>query len=236
MVTSQQFPNLGAALVTNEGLITQEWRQFLLTLWARTGSAVGGNAILTGTITAYAGAIAPGGWLLCDGSEVARALYPNLFSLIGSSFGSPSNNKLFKLPNATGKSLFGTGAGFSFGTLGGSSDVTLETKNIPAHTHEVSDTGHTHAVTDTGHTHVVTDPGHTHASIVAANVNTAGAVAGSSVAGATASAITGITLASAASGIAIASANQGVTVLPSGEGAAFKINPPYLVVNWIIKV
>jgi hypothetical protein len=36
-----------------------------------------------GSILTYAGVNAPPGWLLCDGSEVSKTLYPRLFSVIG---------------------------------------------------------------------------------------------------------------------------------------------------------
>ena len=40
-----------------------------------------------GMITPYAGAVAPKGWLLCDGSEVLIADYPDLFRVIGFTYG-----------------------------------------------------------------------------------------------------------------------------------------------------
>ena len=65
-----------------------------------------------GSIIPYGGATAPAGWFICDGTELVRSTYPELFAVIGTSFGTPSDNTKFKLPDlreATTKGIGLTG-------------------------------------------------------------------------------------------------------------------------------
>jgi hypothetical protein len=55
------------------------------------------------------------GWLLCDGREVPRAFLPELFSIIGTSFGHGDGVNTFNLPDARG-AISGS-VGQSFDTL-----------------------------------------------------------------------------------------------------------------------
>ena len=48
-------------------------------------------------------------WLLCNGQEVSRIEYSELFELIGTNFGSGDNSKTFNLPDYQGKFLRGLG-------------------------------------------------------------------------------------------------------------------------------
>lgn len=52
-----------------------------------------------GTIVPFGGSGAPTMFLLCDGSEVAKATYPELYEVIGDAFGSASDATLFRLPD-----------------------------------------------------------------------------------------------------------------------------------------
>lgn len=52
-----------------------------------------------GTIVPFGGAGAPTMFLLCDGSEVAKASYPELYAVIGDVFGTASDATLFRLPD-----------------------------------------------------------------------------------------------------------------------------------------
>jgi microcystin-dependent protein len=63
-----------------------------------------------GSVTAYAGVLAPQGWLLCDGSEVLASDYPELFSVIGYTYGDPTiliGSGTFKLPDLRGRFALG---------------------------------------------------------------------------------------------------------------------------------
>jgi hypothetical protein len=56
--------------------------------------------VLPGMITQYGSAVAPAGYLLCDGSEHVRATYLDLFNVISTSYGS-SGLLTFRVPNLT---------------------------------------------------------------------------------------------------------------------------------------
>ena len=119
------------------------------------------------------------GWLLCNGGEISIYQYPELYSLMGSTFGSAAPG-FFKLPDARGRVL-GTvqqSTGTSYWCVGqspGEETHTLIVEEIPSHTHTVSDPGHVHAITDPSHAHAITDPTHSHTYL---GVNSQGAASG----------------------------------------------------------
>ena len=55
-----------------------------------------------GVIMPYAGITPPGGWLLCNGQEVNREAYQNLFAVINVSYGIGDGNTSFNLPDLRG--------------------------------------------------------------------------------------------------------------------------------------
>jgi hypothetical protein len=55
-----------------------------------------------GMLQMYAGSTAPNGWLLCDGRAVSRTEFPQLFALIGISYGAGDGSTTFNLPNPDG--------------------------------------------------------------------------------------------------------------------------------------
>lgn len=60
-----------------------------------------------GIVLPYAGATAPAGWLLCDGTSYIRANYLRLFNAISTAHGSNANNT-FNVPDYRGRFLRGT--------------------------------------------------------------------------------------------------------------------------------
>lgn len=82
----------------------------------------------------------PAGWLLCDGSSIATATYPALFTALGYSYGGAGAN--FNLPNLVGS--FAKGSATQTATTGGSNNHTLTTAQLPSHDHGITDPGHTH--------------------------------------------------------------------------------------------
>jgi microcystin-dependent protein len=67
---------------------------------------VGDLGIPVGTILPYAGAVAPYGYLLCDGGEQERAKYRNLYNVIGDTYGTPFRGEdelTFVLPDMRGR-------------------------------------------------------------------------------------------------------------------------------------
>ena len=52
-----------------------------------------------GTISPFGGSVIPNGYLLCDGAEVLKTAYAELYAAIGDAFGIASDNTKFKLPD-----------------------------------------------------------------------------------------------------------------------------------------
>lgn len=59
----------------------------------------------------YAGATAPNGWLLCDGSQVSRVDYKTLFDSIGTTWGAGDGSTTFNVPDIRGRAPIGAGTG-----------------------------------------------------------------------------------------------------------------------------
>jgi len=69
------------------------------------------SGVPAGTISAFAGTSVPDGWLLCDGSEISRTTYPDLFTTVGGSWGYGDNSSTFNLPDLRGVFLRGVDDG-----------------------------------------------------------------------------------------------------------------------------
>ena len=210
----QGFPNINQPLAGPNGWITRPWLQLLISLWNRTGAAVGGSTVPSGVVMDFAGIEAniPPGWLKC-GQTVSAAAFPNLFTAIGYTWGGSGDN--FSLPP---QNVFSKGVGSdAVGSTGGAATIALSVGDLPAHNHPIIDPGHGHAITD---------PGHVHTALVASSTNTAGAAAGAAVAGNTGSAMTGIT---------INSDTTGITTGDTGTGTPVSILPPDATFIKIIK-
>lgn len=111
-------------------------------------------AIPSGTLTAYAGASAPTGWLLCYGQAISRTTYSDLFSAIGTTWGSGDGSTTFNVPDLRGRlvagadNMGGSAAGrlgsgatggitgsATVGATGGEQSHQLTTAELAAHTH-----------------------------------------------------------------------------------------------------
>lgn len=90
-----------------------------------------------GMVTPFAGSTAPDGWLLCDGSALNQNEYPDLYAVIGNSYGGSGNT--FNLPDLRGRAPFGYHAQqdtFStLGSTGGTVDHQLTVEEMPEHNH-----------------------------------------------------------------------------------------------------
>ena len=70
-----------------------------------------------GAILAYGGTTAPTGWLFCQGQQVSRALYSELFAVIGTTYGSGDGSTTFNLPDFRGRTAIGEGTGTASGAV-----------------------------------------------------------------------------------------------------------------------
>ena len=71
-------------------------------------SAATSPSVLAGTILPFAGTAVPDGYLLCNGAEVSRTDYANLFAAIGTKYGAGDGSTTFAVPNLDGRVLQGT--------------------------------------------------------------------------------------------------------------------------------
>ena len=169
-----------------------------------------------GSLMKYFGTTDPSGWVICDGEERdnSTGLYNILISLgIGSST-TTSTTTTYTPPNLKNRMLYGSSNGVTQ-IPGGSSTVALSDSNLPSHTHtiDISDNGHSHNVATT--------------SIQGANGLSMGAhqlwgpwAGNNSIKLTAQNNTTGI------------SASAGYT----GSGSSFSILPPYVTVNFILKI
>ena len=80
--------------------------------------AVQPSVIPCGIIQMFAGATAPNGWLVCDGSTVSRSAYSDLFKIIGTTYGAGNSNTTFTLPDMRGRFAMGAGTGTGLNSSG----------------------------------------------------------------------------------------------------------------------
>ena len=102
--------------------------------------ALDGNPI--GTILPYSKSTAPTGYMICDGSAISRTTYAELFSIIGTTFGSGDGSTTFNIPNLKGRVPVGydsTQTEFdTLGETGGEKTHTLTIAEMPSHDHNVA--------------------------------------------------------------------------------------------------
>lgn len=98
----------------------------------------------------------PDGYHLCDGSSLSKDEYPSLFAVLGTTFGGSGNS--FKLPDMQGLFVAGKGANSynDIGAKGGANAVALGISNMPKHNHNTSNSTTDGAITTSlngKHTH-----------------------------------------------------------------------------------
>jgi microcystin-dependent protein len=103
---------------------------------------------MIGLIFPFAGdaSLIPDGTLLCDGASYLRTSYPDLFAVIGVTWGSVDGSH-FNVPDLRGRVPLGVGHGsglspYVLADTVGEETHTLVSGEMPSHTH--TDTGHTH--------------------------------------------------------------------------------------------
>lgn len=96
----------------------------------------------TGAVIAFAGSAAPTGYAICDGSELSRSTYANLFAVIGTTYGSGDGSSTFNVPDLKGRTIVSYDAGQTefdaLGETGGSNTHTLTSAELATHSHSYS--------------------------------------------------------------------------------------------------
>ena len=173
-----------------------------------------------GAIIMYGAASAPTGYLKCDGSNVSRSTYADLFTAIGTTYGSGDGSLTFGIPNLESR--------FPIGYDGGSSYALAGTGGAITDTPTLSGTNAGTAITE------AQLPSHTHDSW--GNTWPSGSWTGGT--GTTQSSVTQtsgtLTTTSTLRTLATGSGNTH-THTWTGTSTAVDTVPPYLVVNYIIK-
>jgi microcystin-dependent protein len=194
------------------------------------------NLVPPGTVTQFAGATAPTGYLLCQGQSLSTTTFGNLFNVIGYTYGGSGSS--FLLPNLQNRVPVGKGPDTEFdvlGETGGAKTVTLTEAQMPSHTHTTPNHSHTFSATtnSTGsHSHgfVLQNPGWVgggfNAVLMSALNNqytNGGQTGGTQDAGAHTHTVSGTT------------SNSSPTTNSTGSGGAHNNLQPYIVLNYIIK-
>ena len=122
--------------------------------------------ILAGTISMWAGAAAPAGWLFADGEPTNRTNYAALFAICGTTYGAGNGSTTFNLPDFSGRTAVGTAdtlaLGASSGTVSAGGSITTGSSttgiygSLSPTSVGVKDAGGADCVT------TLNDPGHTH--------------------------------------------------------------------------
>lgn len=96
-----------------------------------------------GGIIFWAAPTLPDGWLICNGQQVSRTTYANLYALWGTLHGAGNGSTTFTLPNMQGRVPLGSGQSsatspnYVFNITGGEDEHILLDTEIPAHTHSI---------------------------------------------------------------------------------------------------
>lgn len=181
----------------------------------------------------------PVGWLECDGRALSPADHPRLFAVIGTAYGGDGVDS-FNLPDLRGRVPLGRSAFHAVGQQVGaeSVSVTLDSANLPSHTHTATFTSGT-ASSTTASVAIPAYDGSTSASVAhtpSPSVTLTNAFSGTTAAKVYSTAAATTTLKPFSAPVSLPSISGTVAVSNSGSGQALNIPtlPPVLVMTYII--
>jgi len=135
-VSAQALPNPGQVVPIGS----------LVTPSGPAGPPGGGAEV--GSIKYWPSVTPPSGWGLLDGAAVSRTMYPELFALIGTTFGAGDGSTTFNKPDARSRFIlsYGQGVGTSppnltlrnLGDIGGEEKHQLLIAEITTHSHPIA--------------------------------------------------------------------------------------------------
>jgi microcystin-dependent protein len=168
-----------------------------------------------GNITIFAGNFAPANYMLCQGQLLSINTYAALYAILGTIYGGDGMST-FGLPNLLDRTAIGAGrstAGTTYveGQTGGNNTVSLNSSNVPLHTHPQTSFS---------------------ASFAVSNVNATQA----SPVGNVPAVIPSETDYNTGASTTMAISTYSSTTVPAGSGGPVTITSPYLAMNYIIAV
>lgn len=111
----------------------------------QTGGGADYDAAPVGAMFDYPSLTPPIGYKICDGSELSRTEYSELFSVIGTTYGSGDGSNTFNLPNRLGRLSIGYNSDDddfnALGKTGGSKTHTQTIGEMPRHQHNIGRSG-----------------------------------------------------------------------------------------------
>lgn len=112
-----------------------------------------GGLALVGSILMYGGASAPLGYLVCDGSAISRTTYAELFGVLSTNYGTGDGSTTFNLPDLRQRFPLGKAASGTGNALGGTGGSIDHTHTAPAHYHGMGTGADLNITASGGHTH-----------------------------------------------------------------------------------
>ena len=97
---------------------------------------------MVGEVRMYGAPTPPEGWFNCDGSELSRVDYADLYSVIGTTFGDGDGSTSFNLPDFRDQVPGGFSVDNDIGATEGKDEWTAA--DLPAHNHTTGNDTHTH--------------------------------------------------------------------------------------------
>ena len=183
------------------------------------------HLVPTGAGMVWYSSTAPSGWLICDGTAVSRVTYAALFEVIGITYGAGDGVLTFNLPDLRQRFPLGKAASGTGSTLGSTGGNINHTHTGPSHTHSLSGS----TASENVHTHN------------AGGLDTSETAMGQEVQSGTGVFVphidhthhvdTHLTTSGSAHSHGVGSLATG----SAGTGDTGTANPPYQVVNYIIK-
>ena len=104
--------------------------------------------VTTGSVIPWSSGSIPSGFLECNGSNISRSTYADLFAVVGTTYGAGDGSSTFGLPNLQDNVVVGKSPGKAVGSTGGANTVanvgniagnagntTISSPLLPSHAH-----------------------------------------------------------------------------------------------------